>query len=399
MQPPDAPAQARPNASAHLLRAGTVVGLAYSLIGWRGLLVPSMIRSVEPSFRQDDAGMGLYFLATAIAYGVGVLLGGRFVRARGQRTAVAAALAAMSLGLVLQGLTASWPAFAALGVLVSLGASTADIGINSLVLDLFPASRGRALNLLHVMYSVGALTAPLALAAAVGGGIAWQVPMLVSGVVAGAAALGVVLTVPPGQLDPPDPDEHPDNAADVARGRRIPVFLLVMAVGTACYVASEAGVSDWLVRYLDVLPVTAASFALTLFWAGIAVGRIVFAKIGGRVDALSAASVLAPIGGAFLLAAFLLPVGPWTPLLFAAVGFAFGPFFPLMVAAGGARLPSRSATVASTLIFSAVLGATFYPPAIGFISVSVGLQAAMVGTAVLAFAAGAAGLASRRLGA
>jgi len=244
---------------------------------------------------------------------------------------------------------------------------------------------------------LGALAAPLALAATVGAGVAWQVPMLVSGVVAGTAAIGVRLTVPPGQLDPPDPDEHPDNAADVARGRRIPVFLLVMAIGTGCYVASEAGVSDWLVRYLDVLPVTAASAALTLFWAGIAVGRIVFARIGNRVEPVVAASVLAPVGGAVLLAAFLLPVGPWTLLLFLGVGFAFGPFFPLMVAAAGARLPSRSATVASTLIFAAVLGAIVYPPAIGFISVAWDLQVAMVGTALLAFAAGAAALASRRL--
>lgn len=380
------------------MRAGIVVGLAYSLIGWRGLLVPSMIRSVEPSFRQDDAGMGLYFLVTAVSYGVGVLAGGRLVRARGQRFAVAGALAAMSVGLVLQGVTGSWPVFVALGVLVSLGASAADIGINSLVLDLFPSSRGRALNLLHVMYSVGALAAPLALAATVEAGVAWQVPMMVSGVVAGTAAVGVRLTVPPGQLDPPDPDEHPDNAADVARGRRIPLFLLVMALGTGCYVASEAGVSDWLVRYLDVLPVTAASAALTLFWAGIAVGRIVFARIGNRVDPVVAASVLAPVGGAVLLAAFLLPVGPWTLLLFLGVGFAFGPFFPLMVAAAGARLPSRSATVASTLIFAAVLGAIVYPPAIGFISVAWDLQVAMLGTALLAFAAGAAALASRRVG-
>lgn len=388
---------AAPPRSGGVLRAGLVVGLSYSLIGWRGLLVPSMIRSVQPAFGQDDAGIGIYFLATAIAYGVGVLVGGRFVRAWGQRTAVSLAFAAMCTGLSLQGITGAWPVFAALGVLVSIGAATADIGINSLVLDLFPASRGRALNLLHVMYSVGALAAPLALAAAVGAGVAWQVPMLASGLVAGAAALGIRLTVPPGQLDPPDPAEHPD-AAGPHRGRgRLPAFLLVMALGTGCYVASEAGVSDWLVRYLDALPVTAAGAALTLFWAGIAVGRVVFARLGARIDPLTAASRLAPAGGVVLLVAFLVPVGPWTPPLFGLVGIAFGPFFPLMVAAAGARLPSRSATVASTLIFSSVIGASLYPPAIGFLSGAVGLQVAMVGTGLLALAAGGAAVASRRV--
>jgi fucose permease len=168
-----------------------------------------------------------------------------------------------------------------------------------------------------------------------------------------------------------------------------------MALGTGFYVAAEAGVSDWLVRYLVDLPVEAASLALTLFWAGIAVGRIVFARIGSRVDALGAAAVLAPIGGVGLLVAFVAPVGAWTLLLFAVVGFAFGPFFPLMVAAAGARLPDRSSTVATTLIFAAVVGAVVYPPAIGFISVTIGIQVAMVGTAVLAMAAGAAAWLSR----
>ncbi len=397
MHHPDAPGPVPPTASDRALRAGIVVGFAYALIGWRGLLVPSMIRSVQPAFGQDDAGMGAYFLVTAVAYGVGVLAGGRFVRARGPRIAVALAMLAMCAGLGFQGVTADWVAFAALGVLVSLGASAADIGINSLVLDLFPDSRGRALNLLHVMYSVGALVAPLALAAVVSAGIDWQVPMLVSGVLAGLLAVAILVTVPHGRLPQPrDPREGTSDGADRPDPRRLPLFLVVMALGTGCYVASEAGVSDWLVRYLDDLPVTAASLALTLFWAGIAVGRVVFARIGSRVEPLRAAAILAPVGGVVLLVAFLLPVGGWTPFLFGGVGVAFGPFFPLMVAAAGSRLPGRSATVATTLIFAAVLGAIVYPPAIGFISVAADLQVAMVGTALLAFAAGGAAWLSGR---
>ncbi|MEI7744416.1 MAG: hypothetical protein WCK58_11810, partial [Chloroflexota bacterium] len=70
--------------------------------------------------------------------------------------------------------------------------------------------------------------------------------------------------------------------------------------------------------------------------------------------------------------------------------------FPLIVVAAGSRMPGRSATVASTLVFAAVVGATVYPPAIGFMSVTIGLQVAMVGTALLAVASGVAAWASRR---
>ncbi len=396
MQEPAAQDQVRATASERALRAGIVVGLAYSLIGWRGLLVPSMIRSVEPSFGQDDAGMGLYFLATAVSYGVGVLAGGRLVRARGQRFAVAGALATMCVGLILQGVTGSWPAFVALGVLVSLGASAADIGINSLVLDLFPSSRGRALNLLHVMYSVGALAAPLALAATVGAGVAWQVPMLVSGVVAGTAAIGVRLTVPPGQLDPPDPDEHPDNAADVARGRRIPC--LPAGHGSRDGVLRRVG--GGCVRLAGALPGRAAGDRRERR------AHVVLGRDRGRPDRLRADRQPRGAGGGGVGAR----TGGWR-------GAAGG-----LPAAGGSvdagAVPGRRLRVRSVLPADGRHGRGApaqplgdrrvdadlrggpggdRPPAIGFISVAGDLQVAMVGTALLAFATGAAALASRRV--
>ena len=75
------PAGARSGGAArvpdHALRAGLVAGAAYVLVGWRALLVPSLIRFVAPAFGQADAGMGAYYLATALAYGVGALFGGR----------------------------------------------------------------------------------------------------------------------------------------------------------------------------------------------------------------------------------------------------------------------------------------------------------------------------------
>ena len=59
----------------HALRAGLVAGAAYTLVGWRALLVPSLILFVAPAFGQADAGMGAYYLATALAYGLGALSG------------------------------------------------------------------------------------------------------------------------------------------------------------------------------------------------------------------------------------------------------------------------------------------------------------------------------------
>jgi fucose permease len=383
----------------HALRAGLVAGAAYTLVGWRALLIPSLILFVAPAFGQADAGMGAYYLATALAYGVGALFGGRLIRRFGAHLILPSAAALMAIGLLIQGFTGAWIVFALAGVFTSIGASSADVGIQALVLDLFPQTRSRALNLLHVTYGVGALMAPLLLAALVALGVPWQWLMTGSGIAMAIAAVGLALTVPP------DPVLHASTAhgeagrvAEIAaRGRRLPLFLLVMAVSITCYVAAEAGVSDWLVRYLDALPITQASLALTLFWAGIAVGRLVFARIGNRLEPQRSAAVLAVAGGAMLAVALVLPISSASPLLFGAVGLAFGPIFPLMVAAAGARMPGESATVTGTLVFAAVVGVVIYPPAIGFLSDVIGLQAAMMGTAVMAFACGAAAWAAIRV--
>jgi fucose permease len=382
------------------LRAGLIAGLAYGLIGWRGLLVPTLIRLVAPAFGQGDAGMGLYFLATALAYGVGSMSGGRVIRVLGARRVLPAALLLMAAALAVQAATGAWAVFLAAGMLVSVGASTADVGINALVLDLFPASRGRALNLVHVSYSVGALAAPLVIAALLAARVPWPWLLLGTGVGTLLAAAGLALTAPGHPVELPAPRDTAGDGSGPgasASAARLPAFLLVMAVGAMGYVAAEAGVSDWLVRYLAALLQAQAGLALTLFWAGIAVARLAFARVGNRLDPQASAAALAAAGGALLLAALLLPVSDASPLLFGLVGLAFGPIFPLVVAATGARMPGRSATVSGTLVTAAVVGAVIVPPAIGFLSDAIGLRTAMLVTVAAAFGCAAAVGAARRV--
>jgi fucose permease len=152
-----------------------------------------------------------------------------------------------------------------------------------------------------------------------------------------------------------------------------------------------------MVRFLEDLPVTEASLALTMFWGGVAVGRLVFARVGSRTEPVRTAAAMVMAGAALQAAAVLVPDPRVAILLFGAVGVAFGPVYPLIVAAGGARMPERTALVASTLTFTAVVGAVVYSPMMGLISVTVGIWVAMLGTAVLALASGVALLAIRPL--
>ena len=82
-------------------------------------------------------------------------------------------------------------------------------------------------------------------------------------------------------------------------------------------------------------------------------------------------------------------------VLFGLAGFASGPVFPLIIAIGGERHPQRAAAVSGFLTSAAVIGGMIYPPIMGFLSVSIGLTAAMLGAGLLAAASAGALLLAR----
>ncbi|MFN8631123.1 MAG: hypothetical protein U0838_12655 [Chloroflexota bacterium] len=60
------------------------------------------------------------------------------------------------------------------------------------------------------------------------------------------------------------------------------------------------------------------------------------------------------------------------------------------MAVGGERFPDRAAAVARLIVAASVLGAVVYPPLMGVMSVTIGLFAAMIGTAIVVAACGGA---------
>ncbi|MFN8631125.1 MAG: MFS transporter [Chloroflexota bacterium] len=133
---------------------------SFVLIGWSGLLVPSLAREVEQGFGQTDVGLGLFYFVTALAYAAGSILGGMATERVGRRLIYTMAALLLAVGMIAQGVTPDWIAFTVFGVVRSLGAGAMDGGGNGLVLDLYHDARGNKLNLLHLFFSIGALGAP-----------------------------------------------------------------------------------------------------------------------------------------------------------------------------------------------------------------------------------------------
>ena len=384
---PDAP----PASRGARLAAGIVGWLTLAAIGWSGLLIPSLIRSIEATFAQTDAGMGIVYLGYAIAYGSGSFSGGWLTERLGRRRVLGGAALVHGLGVAGLGLAPSWPWFIVAAMTLAAGAGCLDGGANGLVLDVYREGRGRAMNLLHVAFSLGALSAPLVVGAVVEGGSSWQALAVASGFALSALAVAYALVpMPSGRRRAVAGGEPAIEASDVAGSagirRLLAGPLLLLGVAIAAYVASEVGVSNWLVRFLEPAPLTTATLALSLYWAGLTVGRLVSSAIADRFDHLrfTIACVLAL--AALVVVAVLAPSLPLSIAAFALAGVASGPVFPMIVALGGERYPERSAAVGGSLTGMAVVGSTAYPPAMGFLSVTVGLTVAMLGNALLATA-------------
>src|SRR4029079_1648990 len=73
---------------------------ALMLVRWTGLLVPSLIRSIEPAFHQTDAGLGVFFFINALAYVVGSMGSGVLTERFGRRLVLPLATALIGIGLV-----------------------------------------------------------------------------------------------------------------------------------------------------------------------------------------------------------------------------------------------------------------------------------------------------------
>lgn len=349
------------------------------MIGWAGLLVPSLIRSIEHDFTQTDAGMGVFYFINAFAYASGSFGGGIVTERIGRRRVLVLAAASLGVGLAMIGTIPAWALLLVAAVPAGFGAGAIDGGVNGLILDLFPAARGRALNSLHLFFSVGALTSPLIVGQLVEAGVAWQSLVLATAAVTiPVAGLFAIVALPLGR------HSAVDARGDPVTGRVLFSWPLVaLGIAIACYVASEIGVSSWLVRFLDAAPLALATGALSLFWAGLALGRLVSARFSDRVDHLRLATVSALVAGGAIIVAVLVPSTGASILLFAVAGFASGPVFPLIIAIGGERHPDRSAAVSGFLTAGAVAGGVIYPPIMGFLSVNVGLGIAVLGTGLL----------------
>jgi len=288
-------------------------------------------------------------VATALSQGG---LAERFGAKQVYLTGLAANLAAMLLLIVSRFTQAERPL--AYGLLL---AATACLGagfgltvpsLNTFAAAFHPDAVDRSVLVLNSLLGLGTALAPVFVAAFVGLGVWVALPVLAAAAVLVLAGMSMRLPL--------------RVAADHQGGQRppIPRQFWVFACFAVLYGFCETMNGNWSQLDLTSLGVSAtlASLALTVFWAMVTAGRVLFAAVARWFPSRLAYHVLPfVLAGAFVLIS-LLPRGSagLGIVAFALAGFGCSALLPLTISFGQEKLVSMAAVISGLLIACYQLG-------------------------------------------
>jgi fucose permease len=246
---------------------------------------------------------------------------------------LAISTAGVGLGLLAYGLTPTWWLMVLSGLLSGLGSGAAHVGLNAH----FAAHLGtRALNWLHACFGLGATLGPLVMTSFLRAGLSWRWGYGAAGVwmMMLAAAFTLTLNRWSGSTEEARRDPaHLSGASNTWETLRIPLVWLSLMVFFA-YTGVESTAGQWAYSlFTDArsVPETVAGVWMTVYWGGLAGGRLLLGPLADRIGTV-------PLLRVCMLAVTLGAGLVWwhaTDLLsfigLALMGFAQGPIFPSLV--------------------------------------------------------------------
>jgi fucose permease len=293
---------------------------------------------------------------------LGVLVFMRGLERMRGRLALSGALVLLGLGCAGVALAPSWPLLLGGVFLIGVGFGALDVGINQLVVH---SAHPGALN---AAYAIGAVVAPLLIAAA---GARYP------GLYAGGAVLAAIVIFGwrgvSGGLAPPVSN---GRAAGSHAG-----LILAFIIATMLYVGVETGIAGWMPTHLQGIgySVVAAARLTSGFWLAMAVGRFLVAPLTLRLG--EQIIVLGGIGIAVLaLMAALVPAA--APAAYILAGLAIAPIFPTGLAWVARLNPGNPR--ATAWVFPAAMVGGIIPTGLGVVIAGLGSAWAPAVLAVVA---------------
>jgi fucose permease len=365
-----------------LLRAASFTIFVYGMVASAlGALMP------ELGFTEEQNG------AIASYQSVGLLIAcisiGPLIDRRGKKFALVVGLGIIAAALCIIPRATGYGAIAAAMLTLGFGSGMAVTAANSLAGDIDASKRSATLNLLNVFFGLGGLLTPLIGAYFFTGRMLELCYWLAA--LNGAALLLNAVT--------PMARPAPGAAMDLG-GVIFQPALALLSLFLFFYVACEAGVWNWLAKYLvgRGIPERTALRTLSLgFGLGMLAGRLAAARIPPRIPGMN---VTLAASAAMCVTTLALLFAGSTAAIAASVffaGVAMAPVFPTTLGVIGDAFPNAAATATGIAITAGWVGAAVSSRVIGLIAAHnpAGLGAALLMLPALALAMVALNLVAR----
>jgi MFS family permease len=317
----------------------------------------SSIFTAPAHYALSNTEYGGMFVPQAITAILGSLLGAGLTRRMGGKRVLLAGLAADFVSMALLFLSqyaigSSLAYFALLAATASLGVGFGFVvpSLNTFTAAFFPQKVDQAILTLNALLGLGTALAPIFATIFVGLGFWWGLPLLM-----GVLTLGLIFFTLSLPLHDGEDAAASVGHAPVSAAKGMPARFWLYAAFALIYGVCETMNGNWATVYLGsslAASNTLSSMALTVFWATVTAGRVLFAAIErwcperNVFRGLPALLVLA-----FVAIAFVPKDEPVLAIFaFGLAGLGCSALLPLVISFGQGELVSMRAAVAGALI-------------------------------------------------
>lgn len=341
---------AQRNEIAAIYVAGVIQGVALVTFP-----AASAVFTSASAYGLSSTEYGAMFVPQAITAIGSALLGAGLTRSLGAKRVYLLGLGANLLAMILL-IVSRFVMHAHMLAFSILLTATACMGVgfgftvpalNTFAAGFFPQKVDKAVLGLNALLGLGTALAPVFIAIFVGFGIWWGLPLLVSALLVGLLLFSVNLPLDQGAQA---------RAAEAVKGKTpLPARFWVFATFVLFYGICETMNGNWASLYMTQelgASTTLASLALTVFWASVTAGRILFAAIGRWFPEDRTYRVLPmAVAVAFVIVAVIPKRDPFLGILaFGLAGLGCSALLPLTISFGQKELTTIAASVAGGLI-------------------------------------------------
>ena len=222
--------------------------------------------------------------------------------------------------------------------------------LNPFAFNLFPGKEASAVTGMHIFLGLGTTVSALLLTSFQNMGLWWG-----AGILVGIAFLGMLFFQMPIPLTLPKVSLTENEQTN----RKTPFRVWLFAAAIFLYAFSEATFGNWGTIYLEQeagLSVGQAALGLSIFWAAITAGRVIFTllalKFNTKILYLIAPFLVAVVF--FFLPSFTGATANLAAMAFGGLGLSF--FFPYTISLATEEFPEFSAIVSGALVAAIQVG-------------------------------------------